>query len=177
VDVPARRVPCVRGARHAAVSKGAGARRSPRDSREGILPDPRNAAQRGSTKGAPHEARDHAARLIRAAAAPEAPGHHCTLLCNCRDELPNAARELAGEANAEAGDWWKRAQEGEHRTRRAATLVRPAVVLSAHLPSPGLVIGRDLRSANVGRAAAGGGSSVVLLIVPNRFCIVGPRHS
>jgi len=75
-----------------------------------------------------------------------------TLLCNCRDELPNFARGLAGEANAEAGDWWKRAQEGEHRTRRAATLVRPAAVLSAHLPSLGLVISR---SANVGRAAAG----------------------
>jgi len=44
-------------------------------------------------------------------AAPEALGHHCTLLCNCRDELPNFAQELAGEANAEAGDWWKRAQE------------------------------------------------------------------
>jgi len=58
-----------------------------------------------------------------------------------REELPNFARELAGEANAEAGDWWKRAQEGEHRTRRAATLVRPAVVLSVHLPSLDLVIG------------------------------------
>ena len=75
-------------------------------------------------------------------AAPEAPGYHCTLLCNRRDELPNFERELAGEANAKAGDRWKRAQEGEHRTRRAATLVRPATVLSAHLPSFDLVIGR-----------------------------------
>ena len=124
VDVPARRVPCVLGARHAAISKGVGARRSTKDSRKGSLPDPRNAAQRGSAKSAPHEARDHAARLIRAVAAPEAPGHHCTLLCNCRDELPSVARELAGEANAEAGDWWKRAQEGKHRARRAATLLR-----------------------------------------------------
>ena len=81
---------------------------------------------------APHEARDHAARLIRAVAAPEALGHHC----NCRDELPNFARELAGEPNAEAGDWWKREQEGEHRTRRAAKLVRPAAVLGVHLPKP-----------------------------------------
>jgi len=105
VDVPARRIPCVLGPRHVAVSKGVGARRSTKDSRKGSLPDPRNAAQRGSAKSAPHEARDHAARLIRA-------GYHCTLLCNCRDELPNFARELAGEANAEAGDWWKRAQEG-----------------------------------------------------------------
>ena len=46
-----------------------------------------------------HKARDYAARLIRAVAAPEA------LLCNCRDELPNFARELAGETSAEAGDW------------------------------------------------------------------------
>ena len=107
--------------------------RSTKDSRKGSLPDPRNAAQRGSAKSAPHEARDHAARLIRAAAAPEALGRHCTLICNCRDELPNFARELAGEANAEAGDRWKRAQEGEHRTRRAATLVRPAVLLDVHL--------------------------------------------
>ena len=177
--------PCVLGARHAAVSKGVGERRSPKDSREGSLPDPRSAAQRGSAKGAPHEARDHAARVIRAVAAPEAeaPGHHCTLLCNCRDELPNAARELAGEANAEAGCWWKRAQEGEHKTRRATTLVRPAAVLSAHLLGLGLVIGRDLHSADVGRAAADDGSSVVLLTVPNRLRtlttrlrIVGPRH-
>ena len=76
----------------------------------------------------------------KAVAAPEALGHHCTLLCNCRDELPNFARELAGEANAEAGDWWKRAQEGEHRTWRAATLVRPAIVISVHPPSLGLVL-------------------------------------
>ena len=81
-------------------------------------------------------------------------------------------RELAGEPNAEAGDWWKRAQGGEHRTRRAATLVRPAVVLSFHLPSLGFVIGRDLRSASVGLAAAGNGSPVVLLTVPNRFDLV-----
>jgi len=105
VDAPARRVPCVLGARHAAVSKGVSARRSINDSRKGSLPDPRNATQRGSAKSAPHEVRDHAARLIRAVAAPEALGHHCTLLCNCRDELPNA-----DEANAEAGDWWKRAK-------------------------------------------------------------------
>ena len=39
VDVPARSAPCVLGARHAAVSNGAGARRSPKDSREGSLPD------------------------------------------------------------------------------------------------------------------------------------------
>jgi len=169
VDVAAGRAPCVLGARHAAVSKGVGTRRSARDSRKGSLPDPRNAAQRGSAKNAPHEARDHAARLILAVAAPEALGHHCTLLCNCRDELPSVARELAGEADAEAGYCWKRAQEGEHRTRRAATLVQPAVVLSVHLPSLGLVIGRDLRSANVGRAAAGDESSLVLLTVPNRF--------
>ena len=80
VDVPARRAPCVLGARHAAVSKGVGTRRSARDSRKGSLPDPRNAAQRGSTKSAPREARDYAARLIRAVAAPEELGHHCTLL-------------------------------------------------------------------------------------------------
>ena len=116
-----------------AVSKGVGARRSPEDSREGSLPDPRNAAQRGSAKGAPHETRDHATGLIRAAAAPEALGHHCTLLCNCRDELPNVAQELAGQANAKAGDWWKIVQEDEHRTRRAATLVRPAVLLSIYI--------------------------------------------
>ena len=118
MDVPARRAPCVLGARHATASKGVGARCSPKDSREGSLPDPRNAAQGGPAKGAPHEACDYAARLIRAVAAPEAPGYHCTLLCNCRDELPNVARELAGEANAEAGDWWKRAQEGEHGIKR-----------------------------------------------------------
>jgi len=64
VDVPARRVPCVLGTRHVAVSKGAGARRSTKDSRKGNLPDPRNAAQRGSAKSAPHETRDQAARLI-----------------------------------------------------------------------------------------------------------------
>ena len=155
MDVPARRDPCILGTRHAAVSKGVGARRSDKDSRKDSLPDPRNAAQRGSAKSASHEAHDHATRLIRAVAAPEALGHHCTLLCNCRDELPNFARELAGEANAEAGDWWKRAQKGEHRTRRAATLVRPAAVPSAHLPSLGLVIGRDLRSTSLGLAAAG----------------------
>ena len=104
---------------------------------------------------------DHQARIPakKAVAAPKALGQHCTLLCNCRGKVPNFARELAGEANAEAGDWWKRAQEGEHRTRRAATPARPAVVLSVHLPSLGLVIGRDLRSASVGRAAAGDGSS------------------
>ena len=71
MDVPARRVPCVLGTRHVAVSKGVG-RRSTKDSRKDSLPDPRNAAQRGSAKSAPHEARDHAARLIRAVAAPEA---------------------------------------------------------------------------------------------------------
>ena len=54
---PARRVPCVLGARHVAVSKGVGARRSTKDSRKGSLPDPRNAAQRGSANSAPHEAR------------------------------------------------------------------------------------------------------------------------
>ena len=53
-------------------------------------------------------------------------------------------------------------------TRRAATLVRPAVVLGVHLPSLDLVIGRDLRSASVGLAAAGDGISVVLLTVTNR---------
>ena len=63
MDVPARRVLCVLGARHAAVSKGAGARRSSNEIRKGSLPDPRNAAQRGSAKSAPHGARDHAARL------------------------------------------------------------------------------------------------------------------
>jgi len=52
-----------------------------------------------------HKARDYAARLIRAVAAPEALGHHCTLLCNCRDELPIFPRELAGETSAKAGDW------------------------------------------------------------------------
>ena len=46
MDVPARRVPCVLGARHVAVSKGVGARRFTKDSRKGSLPDPRNAAQR-----------------------------------------------------------------------------------------------------------------------------------
>ena len=66
MDVPARRVPCVLGTRHVAVSKGAGARRSTKDSRKGSLPVPRNnAAQRGSAKRAPHKARDHAAPLIR----------------------------------------------------------------------------------------------------------------
>ena len=124
MEVPARRAPCVLGTRHVAVSKGASARRSTKDSRKGSLPDPRNAAQRVSAKSAPHEARDHAARLIRAVAAPEALGHHCALLCNCRDELPNFARELAGEANAEAGDCWKRTQKGEHRTVRAWYLAR-----------------------------------------------------
>ena len=69
MDVPARRVPCVLGARHATVGKGVGARCSPKDSRKGSLPDPRNAAQRGPAKGAPHGARDNAARLIRAVAA------------------------------------------------------------------------------------------------------------
>ena len=105
MDVPAGRVPCVLGARHVAVIKGVGARRSTKDSRKGSLPDLRNAAQRGSAKSAPHEARDYAARLIRAVAAPGVLGNHCTLLCNCRDEVPDFARELAGEANAEAGDW------------------------------------------------------------------------
>jgi len=37
VDVPARRAPCVLGARHAAVSTGVGARRSTKDSRKGSL--------------------------------------------------------------------------------------------------------------------------------------------
>ena len=64
MDVSARRAPCVLGTRHVAVSKGVGARRSTKDSRKGSLPDPRNAAQRGSAKSAPHEARDHTARLI-----------------------------------------------------------------------------------------------------------------
>ena len=54
-----RRPPCRR-------QQGVGSRRSTKDSRKGSLPDPRNAAQRGSAKSAPHEARDHAARLIRA---------------------------------------------------------------------------------------------------------------
>jgi len=76
VDVPARRAPCVLGAQHAAVSKGVGARRSTKDSRKGSLPDPHNAAQRGSAKSAPLEARDNNARLIRAAAVPKALGHH-----------------------------------------------------------------------------------------------------
>ena len=71
MDVPARRPPCVLGTRHVAVSKGFGVRRSTKDSRKGSLPGPRNAAQRGSAKSAPHEARDHAARLIRVVAAPE----------------------------------------------------------------------------------------------------------
>ena len=72
----------------------------------------------------------------------------------------SAGQVRSGPVSApEAGDWWKRVQEGEHRTRRAATLVRPAVVLSVHLPSPGLVIGRDLRSASVGLTAAGDGNS------------------
>jgi len=156
--------------------EGVVARRSTKDSSKGSLPDPRNAAQRGSAKSAPHEARNYAARLIRAVAAPEALGHHCFLLCNCQDELPNFARELAGEANAKAGGRWKRAQEGEHRTWRAATLVRPAIVLSVHLPSFDLVIGRDLRSASVGLAAAGNGNSVVPITVTNRFHVAGPRH-
>ena len=144
MDVPARRAPCVLGARHAAVSKGVSARCSTKDSRKGSLPDPRNAAQRGSAKSAPHEACDHAARLIPAVAAPKAPGHHSTPLCNCRDELPNFAREIAGEANAEAGDWWKRAQEGEHRTpagRHAGTASRctqrpPSEPWSRNWPEP-----------------------------------------
>jgi len=80
------------------------ARVAPQRSHKGSLPDPRNAAQRGSAKSAPHEARDYAARLIRSVAAPEALGHHCTLLCNCRDELPNFAQEHAGEPNAKAYD-------------------------------------------------------------------------
>jgi len=46
VDVPARLVPCVLGARHVAVSKGVGARRSTKDSRKGSLPGPRNAEKR-----------------------------------------------------------------------------------------------------------------------------------
>jgi len=71
-DVSARRIPCVLGARHVAVSTGVGARRSTKDSRKGSLPDPRSAAQKGSAKSAPHEARDHAARVIRAVAAPGA---------------------------------------------------------------------------------------------------------
>ena len=50
VDVPAGRVPCVLGTRHVAVSKGVGARRSTKDNRKGSLPDPRNAAQRGSAR-------------------------------------------------------------------------------------------------------------------------------
>ena len=54
-----------------AVSKGVSAHRFTKDSRKGSLPYPRNAAQRGSVKSAPHEARDHAARLIRVVAAPE----------------------------------------------------------------------------------------------------------
>ena len=37
MDVPARRAPCVLGARHAAVSKRVGARRSTKDSRKGSL--------------------------------------------------------------------------------------------------------------------------------------------
>ena len=68
VDVPARRAPCVLGARHATVGNGVGARCFPKDSCEGSLSDPRNAAQGGPAKGAPHEARDHAARLTRARA-------------------------------------------------------------------------------------------------------------
>ena len=52
VDVPARRAPCNLGARHAAVGKRAGARSSPKDSREGSLPDPCNAAQGGPAEGA-----------------------------------------------------------------------------------------------------------------------------
>ena len=55
--------------------EGVVARRSTKDSSKGSLPDPRNAAQRGSAKSAPHEARDYAARLIQAVAAPEALGH------------------------------------------------------------------------------------------------------
>ena len=106
MDVPARRVPCVLGTRHVAISKGAGARRSTKDSRKGSLPDPRNAAQRGSAKSAPQEARDHAARLIRAVAAPEAPGYHCTFLCNCRDELPNFARELVLVVSKGTKSFW-----------------------------------------------------------------------
>ena len=49
---------------------------------------------------------------------------------NCRTSRENSPakptpRPVTGE----------RAREGEHRTRRAATLVRPAVVLSVYLPS------------------------------------------
>ena len=55
VDVPARRVPCVLGTRHVAVSKGVGARRSTKDSRKGSLPGLRNAAQRGSGKSDPQK--------------------------------------------------------------------------------------------------------------------------
>ena len=50
--MPARCAPCVLGARHVAVSKGVGARRSTKDSRKGSLLDPRNAAQRGLAKSA-----------------------------------------------------------------------------------------------------------------------------
>jgi len=68
------------------------------------------------------------------------------------------------------GDWWKRAQEDEHRTGRTTALVRPAAVLRVHLSSLDLVIFRDLwsvlHSANAGRAITGDGISVVLLTVP-----------
>ena len=63
---------------------------------------PRSATQDGPAKVVPHKARDHAARLTRAVAAPDALGHHRTLICNCRDEQPNVTRELAGEADAES---------------------------------------------------------------------------
>ena len=94
MDVPARRVPCVLGARHVAVSKGAGARRSTKDSRKDSLPGPHSAAQRGSAKSAPHEARNYAARLIRAVAAPEALGttasFSATAKMNCRTSRENS---------------------------------------------------------------------------------------